>query len=160
MVAFLLCFFGGCSDNTAPGMGGNGDDDDATADDTSGGGDTSTDSASEVGSPDTTTTPDTVTTDISGDAENDWSSCIPHPLGEELCNGFDDDCDGTVDEGCTCMGGSTQPCYLGDPIEVEYDDARCQSGTQECELEFWGECLGAIGPIDEICDDDEDNDCD
>lgn len=162
MVAFLLCFVGGCSDNTAPNSGANGGDgdDDATVDDSSGGQDTSTDSASEVGSVDTSTPDAIIPTDTSGDAENDWDSCIPHPLGEELCNGFDDTCDGVVDEGCTCMGGTTQPCYLGNPIEVEYDDARCQTGTQECELEFWGACEDAVGPVDEICDDDIDNDCD
>ena len=35
-------------------------------------------------------------------------------------NGFDDDCDGLVDEGCTCAAnGQTKPCYLVPASQVD-----------------------------------------
>jgi len=37
----------------------------------------------------------------------------------------------------------------------------CSLGTQTCTPEgFWGECIGAINPVTEICNDAVDNDCD
>src|SRR5690349_4711633 len=34
----------------------------------------------------------------------------------EICgNGLDDDGDGQPDNGCPCMAGKTQPCFLGKP---------------------------------------------
>ena len=42
---------------------------------------------------------------IDGDC-NDVDS-LTSPSGVEICNGLDDDCDGTVDEGCSDGGLST-----------------------------------------------------
>jgi hypothetical protein len=39
--------------------------------------------------------------------------CIPHPPGEETCNGVDDDCDGETDEG-VCPGAGPSSGGSGD----------------------------------------------
>jgi hypothetical protein len=89
-----------------------------------------------------------------------WPTCVPHPLGEEICNnGFDDDCDGLIDEACGCTSGMSQACYPGDPRELDVPATGCRTGTQQCGLEFWEECVGAIGPVEEICGDGIDNNC-
>jgi opacity protein-like surface antigen len=84
----------------------------------------------------------------------------------EACNGFDDDRDGDVDEGCSCAEGTTQPCFPGSPSEANV--GVCVTGTQTCTTtqdgEFatsaWGECAGAVGPSAETCGDGVDTDCD
>jgi hypothetical protein len=43
----------------------------------------------------------------------------------------DEDCDGTIDEGCQCTAGATRPCGQGD----------C-TGTQSCSGGVWGACSG------------------
>lgn len=70
----------------------------------------------------------------------------------EKCDGADNDCDGTVDENCSCVNGKTQSCGV--------DTGACQSGTQTCSNGFWGECVGEIKAIAEVCGDKIDNDCD
>ncbi|MBW2461428.1 MAG: putative metal-binding motif-containing protein, partial [Deltaproteobacteria bacterium] len=81
-------------------------------------------------------------TDYGGDYEAD----------ETACDGMDNDCDGTTDEGCTCTPGMTQPC--GSDIGL------CMAGTQTCDsAASWGLCASETGPMGEVCDGD-DNDCD
>lgn len=80
----------------------------------------------------------------------------------ESCDGFDDDGDGQVDEGCPCTPGATQSCS---PFaKAQQGLGICSPGTQSCqgsgELGQWGACEGAVGPVDEICDDGVDDDCD
>lgn len=77
------------------------------------------------------------------------------------CNGLDDDCDGSVDEGCPCKPGEVQPCFLGPP--GRHRTGACSDGAQTCLRggEFaarWGECKGGITPAPESCDG-LDNDC-
>lgn len=60
-----------------------------------------------------------------------------------------------------CLGGCTdgdiQPCYTG-PDGTEGVGV-CVAGTQTCVNGDWSACEGEILPIDELCDD-SDNDCD
>jgi hypothetical protein len=72
--------------------------------------------------------------------------------GEEVCDGdADEDCDGNVDEGCVCRAGEERRC--GTDVGV------CRFGTQQCGAAGWGACGGAVNPVFELCDGD-DNDCD
>ncbi|MFH2007689.1 MAG: MopE-related protein, partial [bacterium] len=82
-----------------------------------------------------------------------WGSCVGQvgPAEEEICNGLDDNCDGSVDEGCSCVNGTTQLCGT--------DAGVCRPGIQDCVGGAWGACNGALGPSPEICDG-LDNDCD
>ncbi|MCS6798177.1 MAG: MopE-related protein [Myxococcota bacterium] len=83
------------------------------------------------------------------------------PAAAETCdNGLDDDCNGEVDDGCGCPSGSEGTCYTGPPGTAGV--GRCRAGTYRCEgLEFgrWTECTGAVGPLPEVCNG-EDDDCD
>ncbi|MCP3684837.1 MAG: DUF4215 domain-containing protein [bacterium] len=84
---------------------------------------------------------------------------------EEICNnGIDDDCDGFVDfddSDCVCTPGDEQEA----PCGVSYV-GECQIGTKNricISTDAWGswsECIGAIYPIEEICFNGLDDDCD
>ncbi len=65
----------------------------------------------------------------------------------EICDGFDNDCDGSVDEGNPEGGGA-----CGD------DTGECMAGTLACVMGSLV-CQGAVGPTPEVCDG-LDNDCD
>ena len=85
-------------------------------------------------------------------ANGNWQACEGgvDPVAEG-CNGLDDDCDGTVDEGCPCEPGTTQPCGL--------TEGECEAGVQSCVDGEWSDCEGGTGPGDELCNG-LDDDCD
>jgi hypothetical protein len=79
-------------------------------------------------------------------------------------NGFDDDCDGVVDEGCECPGnGQTKPCYLVPATQADPTTRKpvgwCTTnslGSLDCtgtEFPKWsGVCRGAQPPFsDDVC---------
>ncbi len=84
------------------------------------------------------------------------------PTSPEVCNNFDEDCDGLIDEGVT------RPCYTG-PAE-SLGIGICAPGEQICNAGQWygqttsgryvaDACGDEILPSEEICDG-ADNDCD
>ncbi len=52
-----------------------------------------------------------------------------------------------------CTENDKRPCG-------EFTQGTCQKGTQYCTNGQWGFCIGQILPIEEVCDDQLDNDCD
>jgi hypothetical protein len=79
-------------------------------------------------------------------------------------NGFDDDCDGLVDEGCSCSGaGTTKDCYLVPAIQTQAGVpvgwcAQNSKGTVDCvktsevSITWSGQCRGAQPPYaDDVC---------
>jgi len=81
-----------------------------------------------------------------------WSECVGEikPV-TEICDRKDNNCDGTTDEGCSCVNGDTKECGI--------DTGECQKGSQTCNNGVWSECVGEITPFAEICDG-KDNNCD
>jgi hypothetical protein len=81
---------------------------------------------------------------------------------ETICDGKDNDCDGEVDESCTCVVGTTESCYTGpsgtDGVGV------CSPGQKTCQKDgddsAFGDCMNETVPTGENCTDNVDNDCD
>ncbi len=78
---------------------------------------------------------------------------------KEICDGFDNNCDGQIDEGCGCEGKTQKECYHAPKKFLENNNV-CQKGTMNCiGGETWTECRGDILPSVEICNG-VDDDCD
>ncbi len=98
------------------------------------------------------------------DGSGPVNPCAPGCGPEESCggeggdgNGLDDDCDGRVDEGCTCAPGSTRPCFAGTP--ERRDIGACADGLETCtEFGIWSACTGGVSPSAEACNG-ADDDC-
>ena len=87
-----------------------------------------------------------------GEAEN---TCVPGPSSDERCNDFDDDCDGTVDEGCDDDGD----LYCDAEMEVEGSPLICPKGGSS-RLDCDDDDPARHPARAEICDDAIDNNCD
>lgn len=71
------------------------------------------------------------------------TSCGPEELCDDAHLGTDDNCNGTIDEGCSCSPGQAKACFKGDP--AKRNTAGCFDGTQACgELGTWGPCVGGV----------------
>lgn len=85
-----------------------------------------------------------------------WGSCVNQVLPTaETCNGFDDDCDGSVDLD-TLGNPMSDTCY---PAETGLGVGPCVAGMVSCGAEDNGECIGAVTPSVETCNG-IDDDCD
>lgn len=75
-----------------------------------------------------------------------WTECGGEVKpSEETCNGKDDDCNGSVDEGLTRTCGNN----IG----------ACRFGIQACVNGSWSICTGSVGPVSEVCNNSIDDDC-
>jgi MYXO-CTERM domain-containing protein len=74
----------------------------------------------------------------------------------EICDGLDNDCNGSIDDGLQPPGDSCNPGTLatGQPLVGE-----CRPGTFACRGAAGWSCHGGVGPAPEVCDG-KDNDCD
>ncbi len=91
-----------------------------------------------------------------GDEDCDDTDAAVFPGAEELCNGIDDDCDGSVDEGFDGDGDGIPDCEDGDGDGYSADDGDCDDGDAAIHP-------GAIEPcngIDDDCDGEIDEDTD
>jgi hypothetical protein len=85
-------------------------------------------------------------------ADCDDSEPSVHPGAMETCDGRDNDCDGTIDPGCSCLDGEERRCGT--------DVGACRSGIQRCEGGAWAGCEGGVGPAGAETCDGTDEDCD
>jgi len=77
----------------------------------------------------------------------------------ETCDGYDNNCDGQVDENCACTEGQTQACYSG--AAGTEGTGICAAGQQTCSSAgAWGPCVGEVIPKKQESCNAIDDDCD
>ena len=88
-----------------------------------------------------------------------WSACQGEvlPVSESCRTPFDDDCDGVVNEGCSCSSQEGLPCYAG-PSGTR-GVGICRGGTVGCDMFGNITCRGQQLPLPETCSSLTDNNC-
>ncbi len=88
-----------------------------------------------------------------------WQNCDAPKPAQEVCDGFDNNCDGQVDEVCGCVHGQCEVCYTGP--EPTLNVGTCKVGQRCCNQGQWAPCTGQVLPAaKDDCADNLDNDCD
>ncbi len=93
---------------------------------------------------------------------------IPGYSAVEVCGDQqDNNCNGAVDESCTCDAGAAQGCFTGPASACDAGTCSgiCRRGTQTCSVGSdgglgFGSCANQVLPATEVCTDSLDNDCD
>jgi hypothetical protein len=82
------------------------------------------------------------------------------PQAESCATSTDDNCDGSVNEGCACSPNSTASCYDG--AAGTQGVGVCHAGTQTCNAAgtAYGPCTGEVVPQAESCLNGVDDNCD
>lgn len=98
---------------------------------------------------------DGIVDNVGGGQSEDQTQCgcyrgaRPSP---EIFDGVDNDCNGLIDDGCVCNETETKECGSG--------IGACRKGVQTCSNCKWSECEGGTGPFEEVCGNNNDDDCD
>jgi len=82
----------------------------------------------------------------------DDSNASIHPGATEICNEVDDNCNGTIDEGCECKNKEHRNCTDTTKQGI------CKDGIQTCADGIWGPCIGK-NPQPINCNNNLDNNC-
>ncbi len=95
-------------------------------------------------------------------ADGTYGPCLGEvtPVPEVCGTMGDENCDGSVNEGCACTPNMTAPCY-GGPMGTQ-NVGDCKAGVQTCNGQgtSFGPCIGEIVPQMESCSLPGDEDCD
>jgi hypothetical protein len=86
------------------------------------------------------------------DVNGMWGDCQGAVTPQaEICDKLDNDCNGKIDDTCSCTNGQTQACFSGPAGLAGTGD--CRQGQQTCVDNKWGTCFGEVLPVNGSCKD-------